>query len=110
MEVVRCLLKLGADVNHALESVPPLMVASYNKHAEVVKLLIEAGADPQSASNIEYIKTPPPAIVEAHTHTHTHTHTHANTHTNTLTHTHTHIHIHRSRRSVLAPGAKGTGF
>jgi hypothetical protein len=49
LDVVRCLLKLGANVNQADNSgITPLMAASFCKHEEVVVWLVKAGANTQA--------------------------------------------------------------
>jgi ankyrin repeat protein len=49
LEVVRCLLKLRADINLGdHKGMTPLMTASVKKHAEIVKWLIKAGAETQA--------------------------------------------------------------
>jgi hypothetical protein len=49
LDVVRCLLKLRANVNQASSNgLTPLMAASAGQHEEVVVWLIKAGADTQA--------------------------------------------------------------
>jgi hypothetical protein len=40
--------EFGADIESLCNSMTPLMIASMRRHADVVKWLIKAGADPQS--------------------------------------------------------------
>ena len=46
-EVIRMLVKLGADVNakEYVVKTTPLMYAAYNKNPEVIRTLVELGAD-----------------------------------------------------------------
>jgi ankyrin repeat protein len=50
LDVVRVLVRdFGADLNHADEyGVTALMLASYRKHAELVKWMVKEGADTQA--------------------------------------------------------------
>jgi hypothetical protein len=49
LDLVRCLLKLHADVNQAdIDGMTPLIAASMRKHEEVVVYLVKAGADPEA--------------------------------------------------------------
>jgi hypothetical protein len=48
LNVVRCLVKLGADINQRSEGMTPLQSAAYSKEFVVVKWLVKAGADPRA--------------------------------------------------------------
>jgi hypothetical protein len=49
LDVVRCLLKLRANVNQVVSNgATPLVAASTHKHEEVVKWLVKAGANTQT--------------------------------------------------------------
>jgi hypothetical protein len=52
MAVVQCLVKeLGADINQPRsDGGTPLMIASSNKHANIVRWLIKEGADTQTSA------------------------------------------------------------
>lgn len=46
LEVLRELIKYGADVNHQATNIPPLSRAAMQNHPAVIKELLEAGALP----------------------------------------------------------------
>jgi hypothetical protein len=58
----------------------PLHYAANFKHVDIVKLLLERGADVNAKDTVMYM------YMHMHSHTYTHTHTHAHTHAHTLTH------------------------
>jgi len=47
-EIVKILLKAGADTETAIQGSTALYVASQYGHPKVVKILLEAGADPEA--------------------------------------------------------------
>ena len=52
LEHLNNLLAAGVDVNiHAMNGITPLMVASRQGHIEIVRALLEAGADPDIQDN-----------------------------------------------------------
>jgi ankyrin repeat protein len=57
VDIVKCLVKqFGANINHARrDGVTPLMVASFKKHVNVVRWLINEGADTQAEMNSQFI-------------------------------------------------------
>lgn len=47
-----CTLQAGADVNVRAGEATPLLIAAHNGSAEIIKCLLQAGADPNAADEV----------------------------------------------------------
>jgi len=52
VEIVECLLRLGAPLRDSMEALQPLLLAATGGHREIARTLLEAGVDPRAGSSV----------------------------------------------------------